>query len=247
MQDKTVFEERKVSCPVCGGNLKERYVPFIGRWVADKCECVKSKERLESIEREKTRRILKIEEYKRESGIEPRYRNASFENFITDSKTKKAHRSAKVYSEKFTEIEKNGTGLIFTGNTGSGKTHLACAIANSLLEKCVRVRFITYSELMRRINGANDYGATENAIIADLQRCRLLIIDDIAALNASEKGKTVMFTILDKRINNYRPTIFTSNVTNLDELKTRFNEQIYDRIKGNCYKIDILCDSHRKL
>ncbi len=247
MKQGSVFEQRDCVCQNCGCVIHERYVPFIDRWIKDKCECIKKAEQEEELRREKTRKEFEIIENKRLSGIEPRYRSASFENYITTPENEKAHKNAMVYAKKFSSLEKKGTGLIFTGNTGSGKTHLACALANKLLDEGVKVRFITFSDLMQSINGARDYGATENALIKELQRCRLLIIDDIGTQAAAEKSKSVLFAILDKRINNFRPTIFTSNVTSLDEIKNRFNEQIYDRIKGNCYKIEILCSSHRKL
>lgn len=247
LENKTVFEKRDAVCKECGSIISETFIPFINKWVTDKCECQKLKEQQERAITETNKRLFTIRDYKRQSGIEPRYKTASFDNFIPAEQTRKALRTARLYAEKFTEAEKNGTGLIFTGNTGSGKTHLACAIANTLLENGIQVKFITYSYLLQTINSANDYGVTEGETIRSLQKARLLIIDDIAAQNATEKGRSVMFSILDKRINNLKPTIFTSNVTSLEELKTRFNEQIYDRIKGSCYKIELLSASHRTL
>jgi len=57
------------------------------------------------------------------------------------------HRKSKTknYVEKFDEIYENNIGLILTGNVGCGKTYLASAIANALLEKEISVKMTNFS------------------------------------------------------------------------------------------------------
>ena len=55
------------------------------------------------------------------------------------------------YSESFAEKLKSGTSLIFCGNPGTGKTHIACGIANVVLSKGNTALFTTVSEMIRAI------------------------------------------------------------------------------------------------
>ena len=247
LADTNKFEERKTTCPECGGTLIEKYVPFLKKWIRDKCECQKQREQKEEEQKKATEKLFKIQENKRESGIKPLYKNCTFDNYIADENTNNAKRLAQHYADKYEDVSKEGKGLIFMGNTGSGKTHLAAAIANSLLEKGVKVIFISYSNLILKINGANDYGATENKLVNKLQKCSLLVLDDIGITTSNEKSCAVLYSILDERINNFRPTVITSNIADLTEIKTKFNEQIYDRIKGNCYIVKIASPSYRNV
>ena len=58
---------------------------------------------------------------------------------------------AKRYVEHFDEMEENGTGLLFWGQVGSGKTFLAGCIANALLDKRIPVLMTNFSRVLNRL------------------------------------------------------------------------------------------------
>lgn len=85
---------------------------------------------------------------------------------------------SKNYAGNFEKIIKDNVGLLFYGNVGSGKTYLACAIANQLIEKdLISVRVINLSQIINEIQ-KSEFREDKNYIINNLVNTTLLIIDD---------------------------------------------------------------------
>lgn len=239
------FEQREVKCEKCGKTFIQKFIPFVNIWSGE-CECVIAERNADEKRRKELKRQSKIEDNKRFCGIPKLYRDSRLDNFEVRQGTEKAVRASKAYVERFNELADGGKGIIFTGNTGSGKTRLAASIGNALLESGYTVKFISFVNLIDKINNADDYGKTEADTIAELTQCKLLIIDDICVTTVNDRWRRVLYSIVDNRINNIKPTIFTSNITNLEEIKTKLNEQIYDRISGSCAEIKVLANSYRQ-
>lgn len=78
---------------------------------------------------------------------------------------KYAHR----YVEYFTEFQKNGQGLLFWGNVGTGKTFLAGCIANALMEKNIPVLEMVYLVIDERYKSGKPFIITTNLSLEELQ------------------------------------------------------------------------------
>ena len=95
-------------------------------------------------------RSLRIAEEKlKASGVSEEFRKKTFENFNYEKsiETMEAFMKAKSYSKNFEEIRvtrKNS--MMFLGQVGSGKTHLAIAISNLLLDKGIGVIYMPYRD-----------------------------------------------------------------------------------------------------
>lgn len=239
-------QERTMTCEQCGKSYKKRHLTFCDIWVGE-CECVIEERKREEELEKKLKEIERLNKRIENSGIPIRYLDSTFDTFVTREETKSAVAAAKVYAEKFIQFADGGQGLIFTGNTGSGKTRLATAIGNHLLKDGYNVKFTSFNSLIDSINYGDNYGRIEAEIIKKYQACKLLIVDDICVTNVNDRWKRVLFSIVDNRVNNLKPTIYTTNITNLDEIKTKFNEQIYDRITGNCAEIKMIASSFRQI
>ena len=85
----------------------------------------------------------KIANLTRSSNIPKKYRKSTFDNFNPKDNTK-ALEKAKGFVETFP----GENGLLLTGPVGTGKTHLAAAIANSLLNKLYSVYFGNVVDIM---------------------------------------------------------------------------------------------------
>lgn len=147
-----------------------------------------------------------------------------------DSDTSQLKRIVNLFVVRFTEWEKAGKGLYITSKCcGSGKTMLACCIANELIKRVgLSVKFVTsqeYVELMRK----NDDDSKEQ--IKSMKDCSLLIFDDIGA-EASGKDWTqsVIFGLVNYRHERFLPTIYTSNF-DYDDLKE--DARTIDRIRSH--------------
>lgn len=82
--------------------------------------------------------------------------------------------------QKVSQIDwlRQGHNILLFGASGLGKTHLACAIGYSLLEKSVRVKFSTSTTIVQELQRAKEtLGLTE--ALKRLDKYELLILDDI--------------------------------------------------------------------
>lgn len=129
--------------------------------------------------------------------------------------------------------DKNGyfKGLYLHGNFGCGKTYLISALFNELSKKRISTEIVYFPELLRDIKSDFDSFADR---IDYLENVDLLLIDDIGAEKVTEWSRDeILGTILQKRMNNYKTTFFTSNL-NIEELERhlRINSYSDDEIKA---------------
>lgn len=128
----------------------------------------------------------------------------------------------------FGAFRREGRGLyLYSQTKGSGKTMIACAVANEILKKeDLSVKFINetdYIELVR----AKDDGSRER--VKSIFEAGLLILDDIGVQDMGKEWiAAALFRLVDRRYANHLPTIFTSNVR-IEDLKmdNRISDRIY--------------------
>ena len=157
--------------------------------------------------------------------------NASFADIdITDKKRVKVIKWLKNFYDHYDKNEP-AKGLYLHGNFGCGKTYLVSALFNELSKKRISTEIVYYPELLRDIKTDFDNFADR---IEYLEEVDLLLIDDIGAEKVTEWSRDeILGTILQKRMNNYKTTFFTSNL-NMEELEQhlRMNSYSDDEIKA---------------
>jgi DNA replication protein DnaC len=149
--------------------------------------------------------------------IPSRYAGCTLESFKAGGDLFMAANTAR----RFVEIypgENDGTGLLFTGSIGVGKTHLATAILQKLiLEKGVPALFCDYRELLKSIT--NSYNAhvqtTELEVLKPVFEAEVLVLDELGAAKPTEWVWETVAHILNTRYNDKRTTIITTNYPNL--------------------------------
>lgn len=110
------------------------------------------------------------------------------------------------------EIERNG--LFMAGGYGTGKTHLAAAIANQLISEgtaCICMTMIDLLDRIRETYKAAGSDVDEAYILSQYEEVPLLIIDDIGSEQPTEWGVSKIFAIINARYEGYMPTIITTN------------------------------------
>jgi primosomal protein DnaI len=153
--------------------------------------------------------------------------------------------------------KKNGNykGLYLHGNFGCGKTYLISALFNELSKKRISSEIVYFPELLREIKSDFDtYGDRMDY----LENVDLLLIDDIGAEKVTEWSRDeILGTILQKRMNNYKTTFFTSNLNMVelenhlkgastnsdDEIKAR---RIIERINQLTEDMEMISENKRK-
>lgn len=142
------------------------------------------------------------------------------------------------FIENFEDI--NQKNLLFTGNTGLGKTFLSSAIANELLKKGKNVLYQTAPVMLDSIIDYR-FGKTRDSNILDsILNVDLLIIDDLGTECMNGMKFTELFNIINTRLlnqNKVTKTIISTNLS-LKNLYSNYDERIVSRIVGNydiCY------------
>jgi DNA replication protein DnaC len=146
------------------------------------------------------------------------------------------------YADSFRPGVRN---LLFSGDTGLGKTYLSACIAKVVTDKGYAVSYETAGHLftnMERAKFENDGDAR-----AKLQRyadCDLLILDDLGTEMVSQYTISAFYTLINDRILAGKPTIISTNLTS-EAMAQRYNPQIASRLRGGFHRIAFLGDDIR--
>lgn len=176
--------------------------------------------------------------------------NENFDNFdinifsnLVDEKKYNSNISPKENLEKIKKItlnfiedfnnpqEKN---LLFTGNTGLGKTFLTNCIANELLKNGKTVLYQTAPVMLDSILDYR-FGKNTEFNYNDLLNVDLLIIDDLGTESSNNMKFAELFNILNTRLlnqnNHITKTIISTNLS-LNNLFKTYDERIFSRLVG---------------
>ena len=138
---------------------------------------------------------------------------------------------------------------MFCGKPGTGKNHLACAIANSIIENHqAKVLISTALRIARDIKNSwsRDSQISEERTIKTYTDKDLLIIDEIGVQFGSEAEKIILFEIINTRYEQMKPTILISNLSE-QELGIYIGERVLDRMmEGQGAIIAFDWESYRK-
>ena len=119
--------------------------------------------------------------------------------------------------------------LYIMGDYGTGKTHLAAAIACDSIERGRDVRFLSVPDLLDQLRLAFDPGANArfDKQFQGIVNSPVLILDDVSLAGATPWAREKLFQIIDKRYLARRPTVFTSFDT-LEETDQRLATRMAD-------------------
>jgi DNA replication protein DnaC len=182
------------------------------------------------------------------AGIPVRYRNKTLADFETASrKQREVVEVARDYIARFGEHLSAGRCLIFCGTVGTGKTHIACSMAQALAEAERSVRYLTVVELIQllRATWRKDSKQSEIALLRDLERLDLLVLDEVGVQYASEAEQVQLFDVLNRRYAAMRPIIVIGNV-DLEGLRAYLGDRTVDRLRENGGRLLVFdWESHR--
>jgi DNA replication protein DnaC len=191
----------------------------------------------------------RVQRYSTRSGIPPLYANASTENFVLpkDNPVAQAGLSkvmlvVRGFAREYPVVDKPG--LLFHGETGTGKTHLAVAALRGLLGRGFEGVFFDYQALLGQIRNSYDKasGTTDKEALRTAMECEVLLLDDLGAHRVTDWVEDTVTTILTQRCNHRRTTIVTTNLpppgltsnTAKDSLADRIGQRAWSRLNEMC-------------
>lgn len=147
------------------------------------------------------------------SHIPERHKNSGFGNYVVNHEGQKnAKEQCKALFRDFRDgINRN---LIMLGRTGTGKTHLACAVIRCAIETRKFARYTTSEDLAADIAAAwkRADDSEKNAIWRYVEY-DLLIIDEYGLHDRHEKHLELVHKVLYERYDAGKPTMLISNMT----------------------------------
>lgn len=129
---------------------------------------------------------------------------------------------ARKYVVGFKRARKNGVGLMFFGNPGSGKTTCALYILMKLLEEEIDSYYIYFKDLISML--MEGYSDTDKSqLFKEITRVDFLVIDELSLIGRITPHMVTEFTsICKKRFESEQPTLLVSNYQTLDEVFHNF-------------------------
>lgn len=236
---------RTESCDIHGEFISRHILG--NRW--SRCsECQKIQEdeqaRIRQEEEAKKKRAH-LDAWLGRSAIPVRFIGRSFDNFKASTPDQaRALSVMRGYSEGFASEAKAGKGLILTGKPGTGKSHLAAAVLQSLTGR--HVMYATCMDIIRMVRETWRKGSerSERQVLAHLGDLDLLAIDEMGVQYGTDGEQTILFDVLDLRYRNVKPTILLTN-QDLQGLKTFIGDRSYDRLKETCRHVSFEWESYR--
>ena len=271
-----------VPCEYCGKPRYFRGYPIGGRvlWPPSgpqRCDCPEAVAAYEKAEADRkaaeqaerdaeAARMMqnRVREIIGASGMNARFLRRTFDSYQQTQENHRALTACKKYADTFrdklptADTDPGRNGLFITGPKGTGKTHLAAAIANQLMREGTAVVCMTMIDLLDRIKQTfekqKQWGASESSVLNTYKDVPLLIIDDMGKEPATEWAVSKIYAIINARYEAYLPTIITTNYSD-SELVRRLTpkdtgdpttaDATIDRLREMCAAIVTTGDSWR--
>jgi DNA replication protein DnaC len=137
--------------------------------------------------------------------------------------------------------------LVALGNPGTGKTHLAIAWGLAACRNGYAVRFFTAAGLANTLEEARQEHRLEK-MLKQLDKCDLLIIDELGYLSFTKTGAELLFQVFARRYER-RSLIVTTNLAFADWGQVFQDERLagalLDRLTHRCHIFEMKGESFR--
>ena len=156
----------------------------------------------------------------------------------------KTYQTCRRYAFGFHEKAGN---LLFSGNTGLGKTFLSACIARTVADQGHSVVYESAGKLFQTLEKARFEANDENRrAAAKYAECDLLIVDDLGTELPGQFVTAALYSLINDRLLEAKPTIISTNLSE-EELVRRYNPQIASRLRGSYKRVAFVGDDIRLL
>ncbi len=202
---------------------------------------------------EAAKKIAEVEEAQRcvelnlrQAGIPIRFRGKSFDSYEvgTDGK-ERARAVAMEFAANFKNHYEEGTTLVLSGRPGTGKSHLAMAIAQQIMPSYTAF-YTSAIDAVRMVRDTWRKGSdrSEIDVLDELSRVDLLILDEVGVQYGSDSEQITLFDIIDKRYRNMMPIILLTNQNKVG-MKEFLGDRSFDRLREGGIWVTFDWDSNR--
>lgn len=195
------------------------------------------------------------------AGLPKDYRYVTLANSPAREDQAKAYALLERYVDTFTGDDVKSL-YLWSESPGTGKTTTAAALLNEWMARDY-LTALKHGEEPRQFSGiffdVNEFQTEYNlatmtsdedgikrlgAVIKRVQGAPFAVIDDLGVRGASEAFRAYLHAIINHRVTNGLPTVYTSNLS-LAEMERVFDARLYDRIRDQCAEIHFAGTSKR--
>jgi len=219
------------------GEYKAKVIECLGREIVRKCPKCEAARKEREVEAERKAEMYRKQEIVarllKHAGIPKRFHGRGFDNYRTEGQAQEvALKVTQAYADRFEDRLAHGGGLVLCGRPGTGKTHLAIAIANQIMGTGRSAVFMTVIKAVRSVKEtySRDSERSESDAIQALVMPDLLILDEVGVQFGTEAEKLILFEILNGRYEEMKPTIVISNLEE-GELGEYLGDRVLDRMQ----------------
>lgn len=192
--------------------------------------CADQKLAQAQIDHNKAVNLMVREKHFAGSMLPARHETSGFKNYLVEHDEQ---RIAKLGCHDFAKDQVKGIkrNLIMVGRTGTGKTHLACAVARNVLDARKYVRYITSEDMANEIaNAWTKPDDSEASAIYRFTEYDLLILDEYGLHDQYEKRLALVHKVLYSRYDAKKSTMLISNWT-IEQLKENLGDRLWSRFQ----------------
>lgn len=177
-------------------------------------------------------RQKRVEGYLKAAGIPLAFMGRNFGNYVVETEAMGNARSIAIeFAETFwTRAIPDGLVLVFGGGTGTGKSHLALAVAQTVLKRGTAM-YMDVADLIQRVRGTwrRDSDRSEESMMGLLASIDLLVIDEVGVQRGTADEQNTLTDIINRRYRDMRPTILLTNLPG-DELIELLGPRVMSRL-----------------
>jgi DNA replication protein DnaC len=161
------------------------------------------------------------------------------QRFIAESEDQRAVRFTVQQYRNFILKDQIWAALVLVGKTGTGKTLLACELAQSLINRAARsARYVTAAGMISEIQSSyGREGRSEEGEIMRFVQYNVLVLDEVDAIRNTDNASLLLTEIINRRYNENKPVIVISNQP-FDNLAKFVGERVHSRLHENAFVCD---------
>ena len=233
-----------IYCKTCNERIDGKPIPMLDKKlmiIRNACKCDRDRAEQEKL-REKQ---IEQDRLRKNCFISKNQIAYTFENADEDT-DKEIIKKTKNYVKHFEEMRKDNVGLLLYGNVGSGKTYIACSIANAIItEYSYNVKMRNFAQILNDLQKGG-FTLDRNEYIEQITNPALLILDDFGIERNTEYALEQIYNVINARYLKARTT--NLNFKDIEqEQEDIMLGRIYSRIIEMCLPLRVIGLDRRKI